>query len=59
MTYDSRLLVVGVICAAPMYNGWYRAQVVQYHEETDECDIRYVDYGGYMRMQGCLLRQIR
>ena len=49
----------GVICAAPMLGGWYRAQVVCTYEDTDECDIKYVDYGGYARVQACVLRQIR
>lgn len=54
-----RPLEVGVICAAPMLNGWYRAQISAVCEETDECDIKYVDYGGFCRVQGSLLRQIR
>lgn len=54
-----RPLEVGVICAAPMLNGWYRAQISAVCEETDECDIKYVDYGGFSRVQGSLLRQIR
>lgn len=53
------MIVVGVICAAPMLNGWYRAQISAVCEETDECDIKYVDYGGFSRVQGSLLRQIR
>ena len=53
------LLLVGVICAAPMYNGWYRAQVVATYEDTDYCDIKYTDYGGYAKIQSCQLRQIR
>lgn len=50
---------VGVICAAPMLNGWYRAQISAVCEESDECDIKYVDYGGFSRVQGSALRQIR
>lgn len=53
------LLSVGVICAAPMYSGWYRAQVCSYDEDTDECDIKFVDYGGYLRVKSSVLRQIR
>ncbi|KAL4223473.1 protein kinase A regulatory subunit binding [Mactra antiquata] len=49
----------GVICAAPMLNGWYRAQIMATYEETDECDIKYVDYGGYSRISNTLLKQIR
>jgi len=54
-----RPIEVGVICAAPIYNGWYRAQVVESHADSDEYDIKFVDYGGYVRVQGCQLRQIR
>ena len=50
---------VGVLCAAPMFNSWFRAQVVSVFEESDECDIRYVDYGGYARVSSSCLRQIR
>ena len=42
-----------------MFNGWYRAQVVATHNETDECDVKFVDYGGYMRFQSASLKQIR
>ncbi|WAR02980.1 AKAP1-like protein [Mya arenaria] len=40
-----RPIETGVICAAPMLNGWYRAQVMSTYETQDECDIKYVDYG--------------
>lgn len=49
----------GVICAAPMLNGWYRAQIMAVYEESDECDIKYVDYGGYSRISSLCLKQIR
>ena len=42
-----------------MYQGWYRAQVASYDEGSDECDVKFVDYGGYMRMKSSVLRQIR
>lgn len=49
----------GVICAAPVMDGWYRAQVVEVSQETDEIDVRFLDYGGYARIEGYALRQIR
>lgn len=49
----------GVICAAPMLNGWYRAQIMAVYEASDECDIKYVDYGGYSRISSQCLKQIR
>lgn len=48
-----------VICVAPTMEGWYRAQVVAVDAETDTCDIKFVDYGGYLTLDSSLLRQIR
>lgn len=53
------LLSAGVICAAPMYQGWFRAQICSYDQDTDECDIKFVDYGGYLHIKASVLRQIR
>lgn len=51
---------VGVICAAPAVDGaWWRAQVISFYKETDEVEIRYVDYGGYDKVKLDTLRQIR
>uniref|UniRef100_A0A3Q2CLQ8 A kinase (PRKA) anchor protein 1b n=1 Tax=Cyprinodon variegatus TaxID=28743 RepID=A0A3Q2CLQ8_CYPVA len=53
-------LPVGVICAAPAVDGaWWRAQVITFYKETDEVEIRYVDYGGYDKVKIDSLRQIR
>lgn len=49
----------GIICAAHVWNGWYRALVVGPSEESDECDVKFLDYGGYMTLSTSLLRQIR
>ncbi|KAF3692515.1 A-kinase anchor protein 1, mitochondrial [Channa argus] len=51
---------VGVICAAPAAEGaWWRAQVITFYKDTNEVEIRYVDYGGYDRVKIDALRQIR
>ncbi|XP_073445820.1 A-kinase anchor protein 1, mitochondrial isoform X2 [Dendrobates tinctorius] len=51
---------VGVICAAPAGDdAWWRAQVVAYYKDSEEVEIRYVDYGGYERVKTEVLRQIR
>nr|XP_057936467.1 A kinase (PRKA) anchor protein 1b [Doryrhamphus excisus]XP_057936468.1 A kinase (PRKA) anchor protein 1b [Doryrhamphus excisus]XP_057936469.1 A kinase (PRKA) anchor protein 1b [Doryrhamphus excisus] len=51
---------VGVICAAPAVEGaWWRAQVITFYKESNEVEIRYVDYGGYDRVNIDSLRQIR
>ncbi|XP_056139460.1 A kinase (PRKA) anchor protein 1b isoform X1 [Lampris incognitus] len=51
---------VGVICAAPTAEGaWWRAQIISFYKETNELEIRYVDYGGYDRVKIDSLRQIR
>jgi A-kinase anchor protein 1 len=33
--------------------------VVAVDEETDSCDIKFVDYGGYSTVNSSVLRQIR
>jgi A-kinase anchor protein 1 len=50
---------VGSICVAPAMGGWYRAQVVAVGEETEACEMKFVDYGGYSTMNSSVLRQIR
>ncbi|XP_061574737.1 A kinase (PRKA) anchor protein 1b [Cololabis saira] len=51
---------VGVICAAPAVDGaWWRAQVITFYKDSNEVEIRYVDYGGYDRVKIDSLRQIR
>ncbi|MEE6469959.1 hypothetical protein FKM82_008822 [Ascaphus truei] len=51
---------VGVICAAPAgEDAWWRAQVVAYLKDSEEVEIRYVDYGGYEKVKIEILRQIR
>lgn len=57
--YNFSLCVVGVICAAPIGEDWYRAQVVQTYPDCDEYDVKLVDYGGYIHVLGSSLRQIR
>ncbi|KAK3084005.1 hypothetical protein FSP39_006649 [Pinctada imbricata] len=54
-----RPIEIGVICAAPLMDTWYRAQITAVYDDTDECDIKYVDYGGFSRTTGSSLRQIR
>lgn len=48
-----------VVCAAPMMGGWFRAQIMYVHENMEDCDIKFVDYGGYSRVPVSSLRQIR
>lgn len=51
---------VGLICAAPAVEGaWWRAQVISFYKDSNEVEIRYVDYGGYDRVKIDTLRQIR
>ncbi|KAM9853279.1 A kinase (PRKA) anchor protein 1b [Aulostomus maculatus] len=50
---------MGLICAAPAVGAWWRAQVITFYNETNEVEIRYVDYGGYDRVKIDSLRQIR
>merc|ERR1712088_319529 len=39
--------------------GWYRCQVVSADEAGQQCDIKYLDYGGYHTLPIDDLRQIR
>lgn len=49
----------GIICAAQVCGGWFRALVVAPSDENEDCDIKFLDYGGYMTLSTSLLRQIR
>ena len=42
-----------------MCSGWYRCQIVSYDKDTEMCDIKYLDYGGYHSISVHSLRQIR
>ena len=50
----------GIICAASTAEGWYRALIKTVHESNTECDIMFVDYGGFaFNVPVSTLRQIR
>lgn len=50
----------GILCAAPAEEGWFRALIKTVHESKSECDIMFVDYGGYVyNVPISTLRQIR
>ncbi|PIK33406.1 putative A-kinase anchor protein 1, mitochondrial [Apostichopus japonicus] len=38
---------VGIVCAAPVMDSWYRAQLINFYPEENEADLRFMDYGGY------------
>lgn len=50
---------MGIVCAAPVLDSWYRAQLINYYPEENEADLRFLDYGGYARIDASCLRQIR
>lgn len=37
----------GLLCAAPTAEGWYRAMIKFVNQSKTQCDIMFVDYGGY------------
>ncbi|XP_055946043.1 uncharacterized protein LOC129976468 [Argiope bruennichi] len=49
----------GVICAAPVLRGWYRAQVIHVYDNEVDCELKFVDYGGFSTAPISSLRQIR
>lgn len=49
----------GLLCAAPVSDGWFRAVTVVYSAEQDDVVVRFVDYGGYTKLSRSELRQIR
>lgn len=51
--------VVDAICAAPTMGGWYRAQIISVDEKLNSCDVKFLDYGGYLTVDASSLRQIR
>jgi len=52
-------LPVNTVCVAAYEGGWYRCQVVSVDETSSQCDIKYLDYGGYHTLPIEDLRQIR
>lgn len=50
---------VGMVVAAPIMDGWFRAVIVAVPEDGSLVDLKFVDYGGYSRMSPNSLRQIR
>lgn len=52
-------VAVGMIVAVPAYNSWHRAQVVSVTPGRGDCDVKFVDYGGYSSIPLAMLRQIR
>lgn len=54
-----RPVLVNTICVASSNGGWFRSQVVSYDADTDMCDIKYNDYGGYDTVPASDLKQIR
>jgi len=49
----------GVVCVAPTSNGFFRAITLHYDESDDAVVVRLADYGGFLRLPRCELRQIR
>ncbi|ESN93761.1 hypothetical protein HELRODRAFT_103283 [Helobdella robusta] len=54
-----RPIEIGVVCVVPLYGYWYRCQVVQVYPDADNCDVKLVDYGGYIVVSATTLKQIR
>lgn len=48
-----------VVCAAKVNGHWFRVQIGQREPRTDECVVKFLDYGGYTTVANEDLRQIR
>nr|XP_018914274.1 PREDICTED: KH domain-containing protein akap-1 [Bemisia tabaci]XP_018914275.1 PREDICTED: KH domain-containing protein akap-1 [Bemisia tabaci]XP_018914276.1 PREDICTED: KH domain-containing protein akap-1 [Bemisia tabaci]XP_018914277.1 PREDICTED: KH domain-containing protein akap-1 [Bemisia tabaci] len=49
---------LNAVVAAPAMGGWYRAQIVEIIE-NNQCQVRFLDYGGYSTLDCSMLRKIR
>lgn len=49
---------LNAVVAAPAMGGWYRAQIVEVFE-NNQCQVRFLDYGGYSTLDCTTLRKIR
>lgn len=52
-------LAKGYICVARVMDGWYRAEINHVDDITLQCNIKFLDFGGYSTVPGDSLRQIR
>ncbi|KAG8188833.1 hypothetical protein JTE90_004645 [Oedothorax gibbosus] len=49
----------GNICAAEIAGGWYRAEIDEVYEESDNCRLKFLDYGGYADVPKASIRKIK
>ena len=42
-----------------MFGEWFRALIMSVAEDSEDCEIRFIDFGGYKVMNASSLRQIR
>lgn len=50
---------MGLICAAQQQGTWYRAEIVEYFDDSQEIMIKFMDYGGYATVYKSSIKQIR
>ncbi|BFG02532.1 A-kinase anchor protein 1 mitochondrial [Drosophila madeirensis] len=51
---------ISAVCVLPVNGIWYRVQIVDLDDEDEErCVVKFLDFGGYMNVNLCVLRQIR
>jgi A-kinase anchor protein 1, mitochondrial len=51
-------LIDNAICAVCVQGNWYRVQIVSHDSQTKMCDVKYLDFGGYLSVTSSELRQI-
>ncbi|CAG0886631.1 unnamed protein product [Cyprideis torosa] len=52
-------LTYGILCAAEWDGHWFRCQIVEVYENSDEIAVLDLDYGGYYTVKTNTCRQIR
>lgn len=46
------------MCVAQLEEVWYRAQIVATYPEDDTCEVQFLDFGGFCKVNNSSLRQI-
>jgi len=51
-------IIDSAICAVCVNNNWYRVQIVSHSPNNKMCEVKYLDFGGFLTVISSELRQI-